>query len=178
MINEEDEIDAHIDQLINAEYVKLIEGDIGLCTCQLFKHDSSNAVPFASGVFVFLGDNFYLLSASHVIEDWSDANKLFVQIGDGFVSIVGKGCGIEIDKEEKIDAAYIKLKPELVPHLVQYYRFLPYHKILHDEKIFHEPNYCAFGYPVINKRRETGKTFGSAYFMKASYDIRSTNIMA
>ena len=165
-----EEIDDYIDQLINAEYVRLLEGDIGLCTCQLFRQDSASAVPFASGVFVFLGDNFYLLTASHVIEDWSDSNKLFVPIGDDYVSIAGKGCGSEMAKEDRIDAAYIKLKPELIPVLVKHYRFLPYHKMLHHEKIFHEPNYCAFGYPVINKRKETGKTFGSAYFMKASYD--------
>ncbi len=165
-----DELDNYVDEFINAEYVKLIEGDIGLCTCQLFINESGTPVPFASGVFVFLGDNFYLLTASHVIEDWSDSNKLFVRIGREFISIAGKGCGTEIDKEEKLDAAYVKLKSELVAILVLHYRFLPYHKILHDEKIFDEPNYCAFGYPVINKRKEGGKTFGSAYFMRANYD--------
>ena len=167
---EYDELDEHIDKLINEEYVKLTQGDMGLCSCQLFKHDGQNTMPFASGVFVFLGDSFYLLTASHVIEDWSDSNRLFVPIGETYISIAGKGCGSEINKEEKIDAAYIKLKPALIPYLVKYYRFLPYSKILHHEKIFHEPNYCAFGYPVINKRKETGKPFGSAYFMRASYD--------
>ncbi|MES2395413.1 MAG: hypothetical protein V4549_05395 [Bacteroidota bacterium] len=172
-MEEQDEPDDHIDKRINEEYLKLIEGDIGLCTCQLFKHDlNKGAVPFASGVFAFLGESFYLLTASHVIEDWSDSNKIFVKIGDDYVSIVGKGCGTEMGKEEKLDAAYIKLKPELVALLVQYYRFLPYKKILHHEKIFNEPNYCAFGYPVINKRKEGDQTkrFGSAYFLRASYD--------
>jgi hypothetical protein len=171
MEKENNELDAHIDQLINEQYVKLIEGDIGLCTCQLFKNDiGDHTTPFASGVFASIGENHYLLTASHVIHDWSDSNKLFVQIGDNYISIVGKGCGTEMDKEEKIDSAYIKLKPELVPYLLMHYRFLPSHKMLHDEKIFHEPNYCAFGFPVINKRKETGKTFGSAYFMRSSYD--------
>jgi len=170
---ENDELDNYIDSLINAEYVKLIEGDIGLCTCQLFKHDLiKGAVPFASGVFVFLGDEFYLLTASHVIEDWSDSNHLFVSIKDDYVSIVGKGCGTEMEKVHKIDAAYIKLKPQLVSLLVQSYRFLPYHRFLFHEKIFHEPIYCAFGYPVINKRKESSglTTFGSAYYMLPSQD--------
>lgn len=167
---EYDELDDYIDQLINVEFVKLIEGDIGLCTCQLFRHDSVTATPFASGVFTFLGDNFYLLTASHVIEDWSDTNRLFVQVGEGYTSIVGKGCGLEIDEKKKLDVAYVKLKSELVQILVHYYRFLPYHKILHHEKIFQEPNYCAFGYPVINIRKESGKTFGSAYWMRAHHD--------
>ena len=170
---QDEELDAYIDSLITAEYVKLIEGDIGLCTCQLFKHDLiKGAVPFASGVFVFLGDDFYLLTASHVIEDWSDSNRFFVKVKDDYVSIAGKGCGTEMEKEEKIDAAYIKLKPQLVPLLVQWYRFLPYERFLFDEKIFHEPAYCAFGYPVINKRKEPSgiKTFGSAYYMIPSQD--------
>ncbi len=38
-----DELNEHIEHLINAEYVKLIEGDIGLCTCQLFKYDLKKA---------------------------------------------------------------------------------------------------------------------------------------
>ena len=172
-LQENEELDAYIDSLITAEYVKLIEDDIGLCTCQLFKNDlTKGVVPFASGVFVFLGDEFYLLTASHVIEDWSDSNHLFVKIKDDYVSIVGKGYGTEMEKDEKIDAAYIKLKPQLVSLLVQSYRFLPYHRFLFHEKIFHESSYCAFGYPVINKRKESSdiKTFGSAYYMLPSQD--------
>lgn len=168
-MEERDDLDEFIDHLINAELVKLIEGDIGLCTCQLFKHDSGKeTVPSASGVFVSLQDSFYLLTASHVIEDWSDSNRLFVQIKNDYVAIVGKGCGTEVGKEEKIDSAYIKLKPELVLLLAQWYRFLPYSRFLCDMKVFDEANYCAFGYPVINKRKENDKvkTFGSAYFMR------------
>lgn len=167
------ELDDYIDSLISAQYVKLIQGDIGLCTCQLFKQDSLKGVlPFASGIFVFLGDEFYLLTASHVIEDWSDSNRLFVKIKDNYVSIAGKGCGTEMEKEQKIDAAYIKLKPQLVSLLMQWYRFLPYDRFLLDEKKFDEPAYCAFGYPVINKQKEPSgiKTFGSAYYMMSSHD--------
>ncbi len=75
-------------------------------------------------------------------------------------------------KDEKIDAAYIKLKPELVPILIKYFRFLPFQHFFNHEKIFNEPNYCSFGYPVINAKNDTDdiKTFGSAYFMSANYD--------
>ncbi|QLJ56550.1 hypothetical protein HPC70_03015 [Flavobacterium psychrophilum] len=60
-LQENDELDAYIDSLITTEYVKLIEGDIGLCTCQLFKNDltkGKGAVPFASGFLFFLEMNF------------------------------------------------------------------------------------------------------------------------
>ena len=172
-MEERDDLDDYVDELINAEYVKLIQGDIGQCTCQLFKKAlDDTTTPFASGVFTFLGESFYLLTASHVIEDWSDSNKLFVKVGESFVSVVGKGCGTEIENSEKIDTAYIKLKQEIVKILVQHYRFLPFQKILHQRKIFNEPNFCAFGYPVINKRKQENKTetFGSAYFLKAAND--------
>jgi len=172
-MEERDELDDYIDKLINAELVKLLEGDIGLCSCQLFKHDSVKRItPFASGVLVFLGESFYLLTASHVIENWSDSNRLFVQIKDEYVSIAGKGCGTEIIEDEKLDAAYIKLKPELAVLLSQWYRFLPYHRFLHDAKVFDEANYCAFGYPVINKKKEGDKikTFASAYYMRPVED--------
>ncbi|WP_254412108.1 hypothetical protein [Dyadobacter diqingensis] len=50
---EEDELDDYIDTLINGELNKLIEGDIGLATCQFFKEDDTKvAVPFASGVLI------------------------------------------------------------------------------------------------------------------------------
>lgn len=172
--NEEyDELDAYIDTLINEEYYNLINGDIGLTTCQLFKHDlAKDIVPFASGVFLEFGSDYYLLTASHVVEDWSDANKLFLKYADTYISIAGKACGTEMDKEQKIDSAYIKLKPELIPLLLQYYKFLPFERCLFDAKELEDASYCVFGYPTINKRKELNevKTFGSAYFLKPAQD--------
>jgi len=167
MEEEYDGLDEYIDVLINEERTKLIQGDIGLSTCQFFKEDGKGGVtPFASGVMVELGPSSYILTASHVIEDWSNASKLFVPLADTHVSVVGHAYGTTMDKENKYDIAYIKLTPELARLLRYTYRFMPIHKMLHHWKSLLEPNYCIFGYPVINQKKVDGavKTFGSAYF--------------
>lgn len=167
-MEDNDELDDYIDKLINDEYIKLIEGDIGLSTCQLFKQNFSVTEPFASGVFIFWKDSFYLLTASHVIDNWSDANKLFVPINEGYIAIVGKGYGTEINNKKNIDVAYIKLKPELIPILTQYYRFIPDIKILNHKENIDGPSLCVFGYPTRNIRKESGKTYGSMYMTNLS----------
>lgn len=170
---EENELDNYIDTLINEELSKLIQENIGPSTCQFFKEGKEKvAVPFASGVMVELGTSCYILTASHVIEDWSNTNKLFVPFEEGYISVIGDACGTEMDKENRIDVAYIKLASKIVPLLRQWYTFIPVDKMLHHNKSLEEANYCIFGYPVINRKQVDGKskTFGSAYFCKPSQD--------
>jgi hypothetical protein len=167
IMEEYDELDEYIDTLINEELTKLIKGDIGLSTCQFFKEDGKGGVtPFATGVMVEFGPSCYILTASHVIEDWSKASKLFVPLEEAYVSVTGHAYGTEMDKKNRYDIAYIKLKPEMAKLLRYSYRFIPAKKMLHHNKSFFEPNYCIFGYPVINQKKVDGKikTFGSAYY--------------
>lgn len=172
-MEEYDELDEYIDGLINEEYIKLILGDIGLSTCQFFKeNDKTKMSPFASGVLIEVSTSCYILTASHVIEDWSNNDKLFVPLKDDYISIAGHAYGTVIDSEDRLDVAYIKLAPELAILLRAWYRFLPLAKILHNDKSLLESNYCIFGYPVINKNLvgDKLKTFGSAYFSKPCQD--------
>lgn len=163
-----DELDNYIDYLINSELGKLLEHDIGPYTCQFLKLKSGSGkdlLPFASGVLAELGKSYYILTASHVIEDWSNDNELFIEIeGGGHISVVGKGCGTKMEKEEKLDVAYIKLKDAIVPLLKRWYKFLPIERFLHHEKLFDETNYCAYGFPVANQKNKDGKTFGTGSF--------------
>ncbi len=170
-MREDEDLDNLIGRLVNAELHRLIVDDIGPCTCQFLKQDPvQGLVPFASGVLVHLGDAHYILTASHVIEDWSDNSKLFLEIRDGHLSIGGKGYGTEIDKEQKIDIAYIKLKPEIVSVLADWYRFLPIENCLFPHKVFDEPNYCVYGFPVANPVNVNGRTVGAAYFLRPHLD--------
>jgi hypothetical protein len=170
-MEEPDELDKYIDSLINAELCKLITNEIGPYTCQLLKQDPvKGLIPFASGVFAELGGSYYILTASHVIEDWSDTNRLFLEIKNGHMSVVGKACGTEIEREQKIDVAYIKLKDVAIPLLKQWYKFLSIEKFLHHEKVFDEANYCVYGYPVANPKNENGKTIGAAHYVRPNPD--------
>src|SRR5665213_1770280 len=132
MEEEYDELDEYIDTLINEELTKLIQGDIGLSTCQFFKEDGKGGLtPFTSGVMVEFGPSSYILTASHVIEDWSNASKLFVPLKDTHISVVGHAYGTHMDEGKRYDIAYIKLTPELALLLRYSYRFMPVHKMLH-----------------------------------------------
>jgi hypothetical protein len=173
-MEESDELDEYIDRLINAELSKLIAEQIAPHTCQLLKNDASlGIVPFASGVLIELGGSCYLTTASHVIEDWSDTNKLFIEFRKGeYISVVGKGSGTEIEKKEKLDIAYIKLKDDLVLILKLWYKFLPNYRFLKADMVFDEANYCSFGFPVSMQKKEDGivKPFGVAHFMRPHQD--------
>ena len=167
------EFDKYIDTLINAELNKLVSEKIAPYTCQFLKCDTTKAlVPFASGVLAELGGNYYILTASHVIEDWSDSNKLFVEISEGHVSIVGKAYGTE-ETEDKLDITYIKLKPAIVPLLKAWYQFLTLDKFLEHNKSLFEANYCAYGYPVAYQKRDKNdqlKPLGVAHWGKPIQD--------
>lgn len=171
-MEEPDELDKYIDHLINQELGRLLEHDIGPYTCQFLKLESREDLrPFASGVMAELGGSHYILTASHVIEDWSNENKLFIEIeNEVHISVVGKACGTEMEKDKKLDVAYIKLKDEIVPILRRWYRFLPIERFLHHHKVFDEANYCAYGFPVANPKNDKGKTIGAGYFVVPNQD--------
>jgi len=172
-MEEADELDLHIDNLINGELSKIITSKIAPFTCQFLKHDPVKGLkPFASGVMAELAGAYFILTASHVIEDWSDQNKLFVEIEKGHISVVGKASGTETETGEKLDVAYIKLKDELVPILKRWYQFLAFDQLLHHNKVFDEGNYCAYGFPVVNfkMKSEVANSVGSAYYMRPNTD--------
>lgn len=172
-MEEPDELDLHIDTLINSELSNIITHKIAPYTCQFLKHESVKGLtPFASGVMAELGGSHFILTASHVVEDWSDQNKLFIEIENGHISVVGKASGTETEAGEKLDVAYIRLKDELVPILRRWYQFLTADQFLHHNKVFDEANYCAYGFPVVNSKMKSdiAKAVGSAYFMRPNAD--------
>jgi hypothetical protein len=171
-MEEPDGLDTYIDTLINTELNKLVIGKIAPYTCQFLKQDTEKGLlPFASGVLAELGGNYYILTASHVIEDWSDSNKLFVEIRGGHVSVVGKAFGTE-ENEDKLDITYIKLKPTIVPLLQDRYQFLTIDRFLEHSKSLIEADYCAYGYPVAYQKRQNDhlKPLGMAHWCKSSKD--------
>lgn len=166
-----DELDKEIDIQVNEQLSQLIVNDIGPYTCQLFQRDPvKKMLPYASGVLAELGESFYILTASHVTEDWSDENQLFVQIHGGYMSVVGTTRGTEIDKSNKIDVAYIKLDPANVVELKKGNKFLKIDRFKGHRTLIDSADYCVFGYPTINSEKIDGKlkTKGAAYFLKPS----------
>lgn len=160
---------------LNREWIKkrVIKNDIAPYTCQFLTQDTTKGMlPYASGVLAELGGDFYILTASHVIENWSDEHLLFIEFGNGYVSIVGKGSGTIIERDIRLDVAYIKLKDELVLILKGWYKFLPRKAILHYKKTVEDGAYCVYGYPVARHKRIDGvlRPTAVAYFVRPHPD--------
>lgn len=118
-------------------------------TCQLLvKGKNGKLKPHGSGVFLVVNEIHFLLTASHVVTDWSDENQLYIRIGkNNYVSLVGELRETDLDKDDKVDLAYIKIDDAVVNELIKPYIFLPVSKIRLHEKLLDGMNYCIMGYP-------------------------------
>jgi len=145
-INDE-ELDWMVDEVINDELHKLAQEHIAPYTCQLFVLENGIMKSYASGVFAFLGDSIYLLTALHVVRDFSDTNPLYFMIREEAFELDGTVIGME-SEENRIDLGYIRLEEKLVLTISLKYKFLSIDRILFPEGFFAEPEYCVFGYPT------------------------------
>lgn len=160
---------SEIDAVLN----KLMREEIAPHTCQLFEQGSDGQMkPYASGVLAMLGGTHYLLTASHVTENWSNDHQLFTRTRKGYVSIVGDLRETDIEKSNGLDLAYIKLDANVVPAIEAGHKFLPISKFRKHSKLLDSTQYCVIGFPTINKKIVDGKlkTGASGYFLHPSAD--------
>lgn len=153
------DIDKALDELMRSE--------LGPHSCQLLENNNGMK-PYASGVLPKLGDKHYILTASHVVSDWSDQHPLLIRTHSGYVSIVGDKLETEIDKSNGIDLAYILLDERAVPSIKAGHKFLPLSKFRGRTKLLNAVQYCVIGFPEINQKIEDGilKTGASGYFFQ------------
>lgn len=132
--------------------------------CQLMKLDENGKLaPHGSGVFVIIKGIHFLLTASHVVEDWTDNNQLFIRIGlQKHVSLVGIVRETDIGKSDKVDIAYVKLDERIISDLNGPYIFLPLNKIREHKKMLDSTQYCIMGYPEKSKKEYNGRKESSA----------------
>lgn len=134
-----------IDELIN----KMTGEKILRHTCQLLTKDKNGKLKaHGSGVFIVVGGIHFLLTASHVTENWSDENQLYIRIGKSkYVSLIGELRETDLEKDEKVDLAYIKIDEIILADLQRPYIFLPVSKMRDHKKLVEATNYCVMGYP-------------------------------
>lgn len=134
-----------IDELIN----KMTGEKILRHTCQLLvKDENGNLKAHGSGVFVVVGEIHFLLTAAHVTEGWSDENQLYIRIGkNNYISLVGELRETDLEKDKKLDLAYVKLDEKVLSELQKPYLFLPLSKMRDHKKLIEATNYCVMGYP-------------------------------
>lgn len=157
-----------IDDLIN----KMTGEKILRHTCQLLvKNSNGHLKPHGSGVFIIAGEVHFLVTASHVTKDWSDENQLYIRIGKtNHVSLVGELRETDLDRDDKVDLAYIKIDERILSDLQKPYIFLSVSRIRDHKKLVDGTNYCIMGYPEKNMANIDGKIepVAQAYYVSPS----------
>ena len=121
--------------------------------------------PFGSGVLAVISDKHFIITASHVTNDWSDSNPLYLRISSGYISLVGELRQTDLKHDEKMDLAYIILDDKVSLELEKSYKFLPLSKFRRHLNLLFAGQYCVLGFPVKNQKIEDGKLRTGASFL-------------
>lgn len=158
-------LDKIIDELVGKKIIRH--------TCQLLKKEEKGWKPHGSGVFAKIEETHYLITASHVIEDFVNGNQLFIRIGmTKYIPVAGDIVATDIKKSNNIDIAYIKLNKGMISYLERPYIFLPLEKVSVYKELLDATNYCIMGYPEKSKEKVNGKIeyVAQAYYVKPCID--------
>ena len=160
------ELDPYLDEIISEKLARY--------TCQLFEKSEKGLKPYGSGVLVVIYNIHFILTASHVVEIFSDPNKdLYIRIGHTkYINIIGQIKATRIERSQGVDLAYIKLDPKMVKPLSKPYYFLTIDRIRKHIKVIDAMHYCVLGFPEknINKEVTFMDTGASAYFLNPSHE--------
>jgi hypothetical protein len=154
------DIDKVLDKLITEKLIRH--------TCQFFEKDNDGFKPYGSGVFAFIHETHFILTASHVAKAFSDDTKdLFIRVGEKkYINVLGEIKLTDLDSSSGVDLAYIKIDQSMVEPLSIVYEFLKIDKVRKHNKMLDAMNYCVIGFPENNVNRNNGflNTGASAYF--------------
>jgi hypothetical protein len=147
-MKEEEDYKEFVNAVADNEIDRLIREDIAPFTCQLLQKDADeNLKPYASGVFVFLEDAYYLLTAGHVIDDWDEKHPLLISVKDGHIWLAGKGFMTNYLTGNHIDVGCVRILDVQIELLKANYHFLTIDKMLVSNLSTSWSNYCLYGYP-------------------------------
>lgn len=112
--------------------------------------ENKSIIPCASSILFTHSDQFFLITAGHVIAE-NNPENLGILEGNEFFHIRGKLLYInpnQDEKSDKIDLAIFKLSNELTIDLARHYKFLTFKNFLLDHEMKeHDPRYLVVGYP-------------------------------
>lgn len=149
--------------------IEQINNKIFKHTIQFLKIENGKPKPYGSGVFAKIYNDYFIITASHVasfFEEYPD-EELRIKVSNKlFIPVFGEVKYSIIDKNERIDLAYIKLHKQTIIYLSKVYIPVTIRKFRHHNNLLNGTNYCILGYPAINVTKE-GEPFntGAAYFL-------------
>jgi len=172
---------------LTAELLKRITIDVDnkliKYTCQLHRMLPGESLPSpsGSGVLAQLRGQYFILSASHVLDkDMMERRKdtsLYIFIEDGFHAIPGMSMNSPHEPANEIDLSCYLIRPDIARKLIKSYEFLTIEKIVTSIELVNTPQYCVLGYREENTRIEKESYYAqpSMYLLKPSSDKVYTN---
>ena len=130
-------------------------------TCQIFNRRDSKMKPFASGLLIKTKSQKFIISASHVFEDFElNDEDLFIRIAETkYINIIGQYWLTDLKNDEKADLAIIKATDETVDSLELSHTFLPISKLEDHTIIENALNYSVMGFPAMYFKNESVVVF-------------------
>jgi len=161
------------DNMVN----ELITNHILRHTIQFFIRGEKRLKPYGSGVFAKVHNDYFIFTASHVIEYLANnvADDLRIRVTkELYINVLGNIEYTDINKSKGIDIAYVKIDEQMIVPLLKTYIPLEIENIRSHHKLFYAMNYCVLGFPEKNvtKNNEPLDTGASFYLTSASKDNR------
>lgn len=162
---------------INLQYENL--NIIRSYTCMLLKVDPTYKV-HGTGIFLQIQGRFFLVSASHVLDDFEDL-VLPLENGEnlfkpGGVTYINEFSGNRDD--DPIDIGFLELDEESVEKIKISYRFLGEDDLAINHKFENQPYYTFLGYPTtLFKFSQSSNSFNSFPLFQFSTPIQDNEYL-
>lgn len=160
---EQKTLENKVDSIIKEKIV----GRVLSHTCQLFRKGGKYGhMPHGTGVCVHISGRYFIITASHVADDFEEDTNIYVK-GDGkFIPITGNLRQTDIDKDKQIDLSYIILDEEIIEPLKFNHDFLTLNKIRGNHKLINATQYMVLGFPERNiKEIENVVSTGASFYL-------------
>ncbi|TXD68737.1 hypothetical protein [Aequorivita lipolytica] len=148
-------------------------------TCMLLTNYTGYKV-YGTGVFIQIEDNFLLVSASHVLDNFEN---LFIPIEEGKnlfkpggISFINETSNSR--NEDSVDIGFLKLDEESVKEILTTYKFLQDDDLAINHKFENQPFYTFLGFPqTFSKFSHSRNSFHSYPFFQFSTPIMESKYL-
>lgn len=121
-------------------------------TCHFLKIDErDNPKPYASGVFMKIDNDYFLLTAGHVVDDCEENIYIGIKQEEPLLRLGGewtKNIPETTREKDKIDAAVLKLDDETIKKIGGAYQFIDINSIEINHSAKELPMYISLGFPA------------------------------
>lgn len=151
---------------------RMIARKIARHTCQLvFKDKNGKLTSKGSGVLFVVKGVHFLLTASHLTQEWSNSNPLFIVVNNNhLIALEGDLREADFYNGKIVDLSYVKIAESILPNLQKSYTFLPYSKISENTGLTKGGNYSIIVYPENAEKAADAEiqTGAQAYYLEPS----------